>query len=256
MDNIRSKQEKYEQYIDATVELFMDHYSDILTANIRKEMDELESQEIEFPEQLHKRCIDLIAKENKKRRNQKIGKQIIRGLRMVAVFALVVLSLASVLFVTVEAFRIQVINFFIERNDEYWEVTNDESSNQNHYENTVDWTNPLSGLLVEEYRLVLIDGDSSKNAAAIYENAAGEEIYFSSTATACSTIQLDSEDIQYSRELDICGYDAVLLVEDEYVSLIWLHGELGSTMTLIAEGLSEEDVVSIAEEFTIRSQLD
>lgn len=250
MDNIRSKQEKYEQYIDATVELFMDHYSDILTANIRKEMDELESQEIEFPEQLHKRCIDLIAKENKKRRNQKIGKQIIRGLRMVAVFALVLLSLTSVLFVTVEAFRIQVINFFIERNDKYWEVTNDQYKSQDAFENTIVWTDPLSNMLADEYKLVFIDGSSRENLVAIYENANAEEILFTSKV-ADSSIQLDSEDIEYSKELDVCGYHAILVVEDKGVTLIWIHERLGLTITLVAEGLTEAEVVHIAEEFTI-----
>lgn len=254
MDSIRSRQEKYEGYIDATVELFMDSYSDILTANIRKEMDELENQEIEIPAQLHERCIDLIAKENKKRRNQKTGKQIMRGLRMVAVFALVMLSLTSVLFVTVEAFRTPIINFFIERNDRYWVVTNDENGDLDTYGKNIDWADPLSGLLAEEYELVLIEKNSNKNAVAVYENADAEEIFFS-LKPADSAIQLDSEDIQYSKELEICGYDAVLVVEDDCVTLIWIHSEFGSTITLIADGLTEAEVVDIAEQFTIRSHI-
>ena len=170
---------------------------------------------------------------------------------MAAVFAVALLSLASILFVTVDAIRIPIINYFLEKYDAYWSITTIAQDQPQPAEPAIDWTDPLGGLLSEEYKIVLQEGDSCRNAAAIYENADGEEIFFSANSLR-STIQIDSEDCDYSKELLICGYDAVLIAEDPYITLVWLHNSLDTTFTIVAEGLTESQVIGIAEQITSR----
>ena len=249
MDKNCIYQEKYERYVDATVDLVMSCYNDSLAESIRNEVDKLESMEIEFPQHLHDQCIAIIKNEKKKGKRCQHRKQVLKILRMAAVFTLALLSLTSILFVTVEAFRIPIINFLLEKNDSNWAITTDTQKHQYPVVNTVDWTDPLHGLLAEEYELVLQEGDSCDNAAVIYENTDGEEIFFSA-ASAESTIRLDSEGIDYSKEFLICGHDAVLLAEDTYITLLWMHNSLDVTFTIVADGLTESQVINIAEQLT------
>ena len=251
MDKKHINQEKFERYVDATVDLIMDRYSNILTENIHKEVDELENMQMDFPQHLHDQCMALIKKENKKRKQHQEGKQVLKVLRMAAVFALALLSLTSILFVTVEAVRIPIINFFIEQHEDYWKITTDTQEHWEPHTDAIDWTDPLCGLLPEEYRLVMQDGDSCHNAAAIYENSEAKEIFFSATATR-SSIGIDSEDIDYSKELLICGYDAVLVAEDQYITLVWMHNALDAIFTIVADGLTESQVIHIAEQLTAK----
>ena len=250
MDKNRTHQEKYERYVDATVDLIMNRYNDVLTENIRTEVDALENMQIEFPPHLHDQCMALMKKENKKRKQQQRGKQVLKVLRMAAVFALVLLSLTSILFVTVEAVRLPIINFFIEQNERYWNITTDAQGHWETYTDTIiDWTDPLQGLLDEEYKLVFQEGDSHNKAAAIYENSNAEQIFFSANPTE-SSLRIDSEDIDYSKELLICDYDAFLVAEDHIITLVWLHNELDAIYTIVADGITESQVIHIAEQLT------
>ena len=249
MDKNRTYQEKYERYVDATVDLIMNRYNDVLTENIRNKVDELENMQIEFPPHLHDQCMALIKDAHKKRKQQQRGKQVLKVLHMAAVFTLVMLSLTSILFVTVEAVRIPIMNFFIQQNEKYWNITSDALGHGKTDANTIDWTDPLQGLLDKEYKLVFQEGNSCNNAAAIYENSNAEQIFFSANPTGGS-IGIDSEDIDYSKELLICGYDAILVAEDQIITLVWMHNELDAIFTIVADGITESQVIHIAEQLT------
>ena len=248
MDKNFINQEKYERYVDATVDLVMDCYSDVLTENIHKEVDELESMEIEFPQHLHDQCITRIEAEKKKSKQRQRKKQVLRIFRMAAVFAVALLSLASILFVTVDAIRIPIINYFLEKYDAYWSITTIAQYQPQPAEPAIDWTDPLGGLLPETYERVLQEGDSYDNVAVIYENADSKEIFFSA-APCLSTIGIDSEGIDYSKEFLICGHDAILVSEDTYITLVLVNNSLDVIFTLVTDGLTETEVISIAKGF-------
>ena len=100
----------YEQYVDATVALFMEHYAVALgDATMQTKAPELSCSET-----LDLRCMTAIRKECAKLRRKEAWKSTKRVLRSAAVLLIALLSLSSVLFMTVEAFRVPVINFFIE----------------------------------------------------------------------------------------------------------------------------------------------
>ena len=106
---------------EAIVAAFMDQYAQALDAGIDRKIEECAGDA--FPEELDKRCRALIEQANRKAKNKKRIKSALRVLRSAAVVAVVLVGLFSVLFVSVEAFRIPILNFFIEKTDRYWEIT-------------------------------------------------------------------------------------------------------------------------------------
>ena len=110
MKNFKIDQTVYEKYVDATVEFFMECYSGTLSSAIQEELKDGENQDVVFPKELDKRCQTLIKKECAKQRMKQTAKNVIKGLRYAAIFAVVMLSFTSLLFMTVEAVRIPIIN--------------------------------------------------------------------------------------------------------------------------------------------------
>ena len=111
MDKNRTYQEKYERYVDATVDLIMNRYNDILTENIRTEVDELENMQTEFPPHLHDQCMALIKNAHKKRNQQQRGKQVLKVLRMAAVFALAFAHVGKTLFAALALLGVEIVDF-------------------------------------------------------------------------------------------------------------------------------------------------
>ena len=123
MDNRKIDQDVYERYVDATVALFMEYYSAERAEDMHNELSGNEKIEVELPAELDNRCRTLIKKEHARRKRKEHMKTAMKGLRFVACFAVIVLALASVLFVSVEAIRVPIINYYIKQNDIYWEFS-------------------------------------------------------------------------------------------------------------------------------------
>ena len=106
----------YENYIDASVALFMEYYSVVsLSDNVQAELDAANCDEIQFPAQLDDRCRQLIKNRTAHYRRKQYLKACWKGLKYAAACVMVALSLTSVLFMTVEAVRVPIINYYIEQ---------------------------------------------------------------------------------------------------------------------------------------------
>ncbi len=239
----------YERYIDAATALFMEYYSSEMGESIRKEMEEGKIEPIAFPKDLDDRCRALIEKECTIRQRKNFWSGLATGLRYAASFAVILLAAASILFVSVEAVRIPIIDYYVERSEGYWVISEGAPSSgiDNDAPETFDVSDPLAGLLPEEYQLVMLDGDSLDQLVAIYEKSPGNEVFFS-TASSGSSAQIDSEGAQISQTHQIHGKDVVLIVEGTEVRLAWIHDELSTTFTLIATDMSSDDLLAIAEQ--------
>lgn len=251
MSELNIKQEKYDRYIDSTVDLFMECYDDVLTEEIRKEVAALEKQEVAFPGSLDERCLTLIKKECARHRRKQSLKAVAKGLRYAAVIAVALLSLSSLLFMTVEAIRIPIINFFVERSDGHWKITGEEEETQNNGVESIDLTNPLAGLIPEEYELIALSGDLSNELIVVYASKLGGEIFLS-MGPSDSSVQLDMEDAELSYECEIGGCEAVLAEENDTVRLVWIHKDASMLITISSNTLTDTDIVLLAEELSKR----
>lgn len=236
----------YERYIDAATALFMEYYSCDMGENIRKEMEAEVNEAFTIPQELDDRCRELIKKECATRHRNNYWKSVVKGLRYVAAFAVILLAAASVLFVSVEAIRIPIISYYVEHSEGYWELS---SSDNGAEPETVqfDVSDPLAGIVPEEYELVVLDGESLNRLVAIYEKGPGSEIFFSAEDSNGS-LQIDSEGAQISQTYQLCGKDIILVVEDAEVRLAWIDEALSTTFTLIATDMSSETLLDIAEQ--------
>lgn len=238
----------YENYIDATVALFMEYYSAVsFSQNVRSELDGANCREIQFPEQLDDRCRQLIKRRTALSRRKQYLKNCVRGIKYAAACIMVVLSLVSVLFMTVEAVRVPIINYYIEQRDGHWEIDGGVKNDFTKADNEIELLDLLGNVIPEEYHLVVQNGDSLDKMAVIYENSKGKRLYCESVSGS-GWVAIDSENAQISRQHKICGYDAITVIKDGTVNLTWMHSNLGIVFTIITDDMSETEIIAIGEQ--------
>lgn len=230
----------YDQYVDATVALFMEHYTAALTDTVLAE----ESSPATCSEGLERRCMEMIRKECAKQRRKEAWKGTKKVLRSAAVILVALLSLSSILFMTVEAFRVPVINFFIEQGDGFWVITG--KSEDEPIDSAFDPNDPLAGLLPEGYKLDKVLGGFDNRLFAIYINQNGEKIRF--TITRVSVITVDSEDAPVSKKHQIAGLAGVYVHKDGASQLAWVDKEKSMSYLLSGDAISESELLAIAEQ--------
>lgn len=244
----------YERYIDATVALFMEYYSvAFLPESINAEFN-LEENGIAFPTELDNRCRQLIKKELSRYRRKQNLSNLVKGLKYVAACFIAFLSLSSFLFMTVEAIRIPIINYYISQHDGHWEIfgqTNGDSQTGEINNAVIDIDDPLAQLIPDEYQLSICEGEAITDIVAIYENNSNNRICFSALPGE-HWIAIDSENAQTSRQHKICGYDAITVIKDDSVSLTWINTKLNTVFTLIADNMSDSEVSAIVEQLINR----
>lgn len=244
MENPKLSDTAREQLEEATVAVFMEQYAKALDAGIDKRMEECEGQE--FPPELEKRCRALIEKEYAKTKNEKRRKRIMRTLQKAAVVVVALLSLSSILFMTVEAFRLPIINFFVEKTDRYWQMT------ANPDEDTIpaafDPNNPLGEILPPDFVLTQLSGTvESSDLIAKYSNGDKTSITLF-VNISLGSLQVDSENAVVT-DTKVAGHDARLYVEENSIRLAWLDENVFRAFGIHAVNVTEETVAYIAEAF-------
>ena len=231
---------------EAIVAAFMERYAQALDAGIDRKMKECADDG--FPEELDLRCRALIAQESKKIQNQKRRKSVLRVLRSAAVVTVVLVGLFSVLFVSVEAFRLPVMNYFLEKTDRYWHVS---SQPIVWVPERINPENPLENIIPDDFMLVHVDGEwESGNFNAEYFNGRKSKVTLM-VFPSDGMVQIDTEDA-YITQCEIGGYPAVMATEDYAVRLMWTDESTSSVYTILTMYIAEDVVINIAEEFAAR----
>lgn len=243
MENPKLSDTAREQLEEAAVAVFMEQYAKALDAGIDKRIEECAGEE--FPPELEKRCRALIEKEYAKSRNEKRRKGVMRILQRAAIVAVALLSLSSILFMTVEAFRLPVMNFFVEKTPRYWQMT------ANPDENTIpvayDPENPLDGI-IDGFELTHLSGTvETGNLIAKYSNGGKASITLFAQ-DSLGGLQVDGENAVIS-DAQVDGHKAQLYVKGDSIRLAWLDENISRAFSICAVNVSEETVKYIAEAF-------
>ena len=242
MEKVKLSDATREKVEEATLSAFMEQYGAALNAGIESKM--AECADMQFPPELDKRIRALIAREQAKKRNKQRMNTALRILRSAAAVIAVILCMSSILFVTVEAFRVPVINFFVEQHDGYLELSGTQTTDSIPSEFNPD--NPLAGILTEEYLLTEVSNNWDMGMVfASYSSDNGNNIDFS-VEPAQSVALIDKEDAQVNH-FSINDCEAYLSSEGDEIRLIWLDGTSEKMFSLCANKVSEEDILSIAE---------
>lgn len=242
MANPKISEETREKLEDAAVSVFMEQYAKALDAGMNKELEAC--VEDAFPLELEKRCRALIQKEYAKERCRKRRKNALRVLRSAAVVAVALLSLCSVLFVTVEAFRLPVMNFFVQKTERYWQLSGQQ--NTDTIPEVFNPKDPLGGIIPDEFVLTNLFGSWVEgHINADYVKDDNTMISFIVTQTM-NNAQVDTEEAS-AKPYSVLGHDAIMSVEGEFVRITWLDEEDARIITLFATNVSEEMVELYAE---------
>lgn len=249
MDYQETKHEDvYEQYVDASVALFMKYYCDAMYDGVTDganlgDRDAATS----FPAELDTRCRSLIKKTMKRKQLQRRFRNTGKALRYLCSVTVVFLSLMSLLFMTVEAVRIPIINYYIEKIDgNYLEIGASDDSEE-EMTATFDPSDPLAGIIPDAYQLVTQDVVSEFDFLAAYVGSDNSQVFIKAKPLS-GTSGVDLEGMDNTQHFQIYNCEAILIEEDNVTRLIWIHEERSATFTLIVSGSSDLDAVFIADQ--------
>ena len=173
-----------------------------------------------------------------------------RVFKAVATIAIASLSLSSFLFLTVEAIREPVLDFYIQHNDGNWKLRNspfDFDTENTAPEASFNEKDPLGALLPQDFRLDFIEGDLTDSMMAIYCNDDQKVVSFRSVRSdSISHINTENADVE---RLRIGEYDAVLSVRknDNTAVLKWYNSDLEIFLTLKTDIVSKDELIRIAQ---------
>lgn len=240
-----SSEEIYEQYIDAATALVMDRYAVAMGERMAASNDE---EHLEIPEALDKRCRKLIHKKLAKDHRVYVAKKALRFTTLTAIVVVMLFGVVGILFTTVEAIRVPIINFFVAQKEGFMEISGNEESTSEDAQNggrTSDVDGPLAGLLPEGYVLRIYDVGSTGDTFIVYENENGDIVALNIFPNQ-SSFQIDTEDASASERMKIASYDAVLIEKDGY-QLAWLDTEEKLLYYLDVSALSRDEIIELAE---------
>ena len=243
MDNLKLSDTAREQLEEATVAVFMEQYAKALDAGIDQKLEECADEE--FPPELEKRCRALIEKESAKSKNEKRRKGVMRILQRAAVVVVALLSLSSILFMTVEAFRLPVMNFFVEKTDRYWQMT--ANPDENAVPVAYNPENPLDDI-VDGFALTSLSGSVESGDLMAKYSDGGKAAITLCADFSLGNLQVDGENAVVFDE-KVAGHDARLYIEEDTVRLAWLDENASRAFSIYAVNVSEETVAYIAEAF-------
>ena len=246
MDKRKIDQAVYDRYIDASVALLTEVACQPLTEEIHRQLDELQAYGIPFPESLDKRCRETIQKERIARKRKKRRKILLKSLSGIACGLAVVVVLAGVLFKHVEAIRAPVINYFISENKGYLQISVKPAGEQEKPK-TVNWEDPLAGLLPKGYNLTSLD-EFGSDSVAIYKNLQEDSIYLS-TSSISGVTRIDVDDPEKVRKVNIGIYEGTLIENNNSVSVFWIYEKAETQFVLVATDLTPEETLAIARQF-------
>lgn len=239
MSEYKSDQEIYDQFADAATELMMRQYAKAAGKTVMKSAP-MQKTSGELDEKRHK----LIKKHLRNQQIKTVSKMVLRYSKVAAMFVLMLFGVVAILFTTVEAVRVPIINFFIEQKEGYLEISGAEGEKKPSEERETTAKNPLDGLLPEGYELASYEEYPTGGFTAIYRNTENGYILLSERLNAGS-MKVDNENAS-TEHLTILSYEAVLIGKEEY-QLVWLNSDNEQIYRLKVNALSREEIIKLAE---------
>lgn len=245
MDERERLQERYD---DAAFALMMDECAEAdgeaFLAEFRAAAGAGELPEI--PEDLDRCFRDTIRREYAGRERKIRFKQFKRAAARVAVAVFAVIGILSTLVMSVEAFRIPVLNFFMEQHEKYTNLSSDLGMMEGDSKAVVheNSTNPMVGLLPEEYRLDTFDDSVEGHLLITYLGEEGK--YVSYTIYPADNLSSYDTEEAIVEKVTVSGHNG-LFVEKNGYRLIWFDETDNTAHSLSATHLSYIDFWALAE---------
>lgn len=246
MKNFTLSPEAFERYMDASVELFMECYADTISID-----SDAAAQEQDSP-RLHKKCASLVKAFHRRKKLLRAAKGAFRITKAAAVLVILCMSLSSVLFVTVEAVRTPIMNFYIKEHEGNWELSNTpfgtDPNNLDHIsKGSFNEQDPLGELLSDEFYLDSAEGNLNDGLYAVYYNNDGKHISLHCDITE-GKLGINTENAKVER-FRVSDYDAIFVVRNNVHNpmLVWYNSDIDRFFMLHSDYFSKEQLIDMAE---------
>ena len=189
----------------------------------------------EMPEALDTKCRELIDEAFGSTRRRARVEHIGTAVKRAAMVVLILFGLSSALVLSVDAFRVPVLNYLVGRNEKYTSISSGEIvyTEQNTLENIIQRVDSFIPEGYEQISSVQVELQYS----VAYQNSAKNVIYFTYTQESCS-INIDTEDTSYV-SLDFGEFHAVYSDKTGH-QLVWIDDQTNAVCTLFSNGMTEE----------------
>ncbi len=221
------------------------YYKLVGEAHVKNILEDLESEKDEIDKVKISKSMDdwfekFIHTKEKEKQRKKWLKQIKLYSSRVAVFILVLISMFAVVTMSVEAFRVRILNYFMEKSESYTEFRVDE---------VVDGqSTPQLDMDQYYYPTYLPAGytyDSAQSAGnvAIFRYSNGEDVLIFTQGSNGSAYHMDTEDAEMN-EVPIGAISGYLIVKNDGIILFWNDD---NTDFMINGNIKPNELIKIAE---------
>jgi hypothetical protein len=223
------------------IEAYYGYIGEIYVDSIVDELEE-KKEEIKnttFPKKLDAWVEEYIRKEEKKEKRIRLIKNIKKQSKRAAIILLIIIASISTLIFTVEAIRVRVFNFFIERNERYTEIRVEEETNIKTPE--LDWENYYQPTYMTEG--YYFESEEGIGSIKVLKYTNGENEILFTQANNGTDFQLDTEDAT-TENIKISGNEGFLTIKEDRSMIFWHNDEKSFTIT---GNIKKEEIVKIAE---------
>ncbi len=228
-----------QQYEEVALGLLMEEYANAEGKRLLQEFETASAQgDIEpMPEDLKSKYHQLIDQAYQKKRQRKLFSGITRAVGKVAVIALVLFGIATTAILSVDAWRVPVLNFILSQDGKFAlvNVGYDNPTQEKQFE---DMVKTVLENAPPEYTLVNTPNADEMSLLISMKNSENEKL------TVCvsretAQIKVDVEDTDIT-ELNLNGYKAYL-IEKDGPFIIWYDEANGLIISVAGRSLSMED---------------
>ena len=240
----KHRQQLVEEYEEVTLKLWMDEYAEREGERLWQEYQEAnERGEVpEISEELDKKCKDLIYSSFRKEKRKQAISHFARSVSRIAACLCIILFCSSVVVLSVDAFRIPVINFFLNIENRYSSLSFDEEISTDA--SRIDKLKQLSSIAIPtEYNLIIQEIYESGSAFICYQNDCNEKITIL-VNPADGEFNYDTENATQT-EMELCGHEAFFVEKDGF-RVIWLNAEEDLIYELFANGMDIDSFWKLA----------
>lgn len=241
----QNRQKLYAEYEDSLFRLVMHDVAEKEGRLLTEENEQLKKDPECLPSQAQiKEFSKLLDIHAKKHLSRLVKPRFMRMLNRVAVVILAVIIVFSTAMLTVQAFRIEVLNFFVDIKSKYTSFRLNDVYNGSTDSLVLNWTNAYVPTYIPDGYEVSSIFSSESIRRVIYSNKHDKSLFI--VYTECSpsnSIAVDTESASLVETVNINDNIGKLVVKNSNITVVW---EMDGRLFLVETQISTEEAIKIA----------
>lgn len=180
----------------------------------------------------------------KRRRRAGGNRRFSRILNKAAAVILAVIIVFSAAMVTVDAFRVSVLNFLISIESKYTSIQLNDNNNGMNEQPAVDWTNAYVPTYVPDgYEITSVSNTNSARNITFVNSRDDSLFIIYSEYDSTSSIAIDTEDASTIEKIKINGQDGIITEKNSIISIAW---KTDDRIFTVQGNISKDEALKIA----------